>query len=398
MSTRASLEELAVILSVDYFDALRQRPHHLIDYLLAQNVKLTVLYRRDPPIQRGRSVMKRLVSSLRLILRQGPAQVRSDDGVTAIGILPLPLPFVLMPLQIGWLCFWSIVHARKKLRFVVSEGPYAGGVGTLLRILGMTKAHIYEDLDYFPGFYRGLSSRVTDSVENWIVRRADAIVTVSDELHDLRAGKTNAPIAVVSNGVDYRAFSVAQQDQKAEDLTLIFVGALESWAGVELSLRALAVLAETFARVRYIIIGPGDSTGLLSLAHSLRVADRVTFLGPRPKSELPRLLGRAHIGLAPFQPIPLMKFAFTLKVIEYMAAGLPVVGTDVGATGRVLKASNAGLAVPYEPRSFAQAIATLFRNQSLYKRMRQNGVIFAQQYDWNLLLAREWDLIRQVCH
>ena len=60
-------------------------------------------------------------------------------------------------------------------------------------------------------------------------------------------------------------------------------------------------------------------------------------MGKKRYDELPNLLAKADIGVALFRVNDLMKYTFPLKVVEYMAAGLAVVGTRVGETERLWK-------------------------------------------------------------
>ena len=385
---------IILLLSVDYVTSLRARPHHLAEFLLRKGTDVVVVFPRLLPPFGGASRLHKAWRFIRFILRERLVEVGSDRRLKTIGIMPLPLKAWLAPLQIGWLAVWSWLQLRHEDRsIVVSEGPLGGAVGSTLRKLRLVRTHIYEDLDYFAGFYHGSDARMIEAIESWIVRSADGIVVVSQELKALREGKARRAPLVVPNGVDLRLFGASPDCPATAEPILIFVGAIESWTGVEFSLRALAIVARTLPGVRYLIVGPGDTDRLRKLASVMAIEEHTILLGPKAKTELPHILRQARVGLAPFEPSLLMHYAFTLKVIEYMAAGLPVIGTDIGATGRVIKESGAGIACRHDVAEFARAIENVLTDDHRYAEMRRNALRYAQQYDWEQLLEPEWKFI-----
>ena len=92
-------------------------------------------------------------------------------------------------------------------------------------------------------------------------------------------------------------------------------------------------------------------------------------------------------------PVPYRQYAYPLKVIEYMAAGLPVIATQETEAAEILQRSQCGIAVPYEPEGLAHAVIALLTDTALYETCRANAVRESADMTWERLLDRELSLI-----
>jgi glycosyltransferase involved in cell wall biosynthesis len=112
---------------------------------------------------------------------------------------------------------------------------------------------------------------------------------------------------------------------------------------------------------------------------------RVTWLGIVPYDQVPGLLSGADIGLVPLQPVPKFEKNIPTKQFEYMAAGLPIVASDLAPIRQFVASSQAGrLAVPDDARSHADEIAYLVKHPGAAKRMGENGqAAFEAKYNWD---------------
>src|SRR5215216_6566251 len=97
---------------------------------------------------------------------------------------------------------------------------------------------------------------------------------------------------------------------------------------------------------------------------------RVRYLGRVEHARVPELLARVKVGLIPLHPIPNYVDAYPVKLFEYMAAGLPVIATDVPRWRAVLEAHGCGVCVaPGSPRLLAEAITGLLDNDDRAREM-----------------------------
>ena len=218
--------------------------------------------------------------------------------------------------------------------------------------------------------WRGLRlSRVATSRERSVLDHAALRVAVSDEVaSQIDEASPGGRTVVVPNGVERGLFAELPSPSSARaafglpvDATIVgFTGALRPWHGIEVALEALTTLAD-----RTILAVAGDGPlrpELEALARRLGVADRVRWFGRVPHDRIPTFLATVDVAIAPYPE--LASFAFSpLKLYEYLAAGVPVVASDVGQVRGVLADGALGaLTTPGDPSELADAIRAVTTN------------------------------------
>jgi glycosyltransferase involved in cell wall biosynthesis len=140
--------------------------------------------------------------------------------------------------------------------------------------------------------------------------------------------------------------------------------------GQDVLLRAAARLRPSYPDVHYVIAGDGDARAFCeTLASELQLADRVHFLGWR--RDVPALLRSLSVAVLP----TVLDFEGTpLAVIEAMAAGRPVVATDVGGVAEVVRNGETGLLIPpRDDEALARAIDAQLSNTAAAASMAAAG-------------------------
>jgi teichuronic acid biosynthesis glycosyltransferase TuaH len=158
---------------------------------------------------------------------------------------------------------------------------------------------------------------------------ADHVVTVSTTLAEEWRAR-GASVSVVPNGCDTALFArAATMPRPAEirlpERTAVFAGHL----GERIDVRMLEAVADR--GIGLLLVGPFrhgfDRSGL----EPLLARPGVQWVGARDHAELPAYLGAARVGLIPYVDSQFNRHSYPLKALEYLAAGLPVVGTDLPA-------------------------------------------------------------------
>jgi glycosyltransferase involved in cell wall biosynthesis len=148
-----------------------------------------------------------------------------------------------------------------------------------------------------------------------------------------KRGVSTAKIQVIANGVDAEMFRPTPVREPDGMLKLLYFGTLSPWQGVELGIRALAqIRLQVPAQFTIIGTGSGSERGsLLALASRLGVASFVHLLPPMPQAELMEHLGASDLVLAPLtlNDRNLVQGCCPLKILESMAAGIPVIASDL---------------------------------------------------------------------
>ncbi len=191
-----------------------------------------------------------------------------------------------------------------------------------------------------------------------VLRGVDGIVATSEPY--MRTSPWLRPhwhkCRIVPLGVDTERFTPAHQPEvNADNLTLLSVGRLRYYKGLDDLIRALPDLP--FAQLRIVGSGPMQDEWK-RLAAALSVAERVHFIGDVDDAALPDCYRQADVYVIPANS---RAEAFGIAILEAMASGLPVISTEVGtATSWINQHGVTGLVVPPRaPAALAEAVRTL---------------------------------------
>lgn len=302
-------------------------------------------------------------------------------GFAPLGVLrdlPVIPAFVLEALR----------HGRFDL--CIAYGPWAAAAGDVLVRLGRVGRLIYDDQDYEPAIIANRTrQRWTAWLERAMMRRAHALVCIGHRLAALRRQQTGRDAQVIPNGVRLARASAVREDGRP--LTLVYVGNVVPWSGLDVLLEALPILLAAPRRLRVWIVGDGLPAYVAQLRErsaAPALHDTVRFVGRVPHERIVDWLARSDVGLAHFRPVPYRRYAFPLKVVEYMAAGLAVIGTRDTETEDILARHGAGVAVDCEAHAVAAAIARFDDDRAWLRRCRERASSAAADYRWPDLAAR----------
>ena len=183
-------------------------------------------------------------------------------------------------------------------------------------------------------------------------------------------------VAVVYQGVDMGMFrrglgdpAVCESMGIPHDWPVVgIVANLRPVKDLPLFLRAASIVAHELPRVGFLVIGGGELLGeLQGLAAELGLQDRVFFT--RGQGRVVDYLARMSIGCLSSQ-----SEGFSNAIMEYMAAGLPVVATDVGGNREAIVDGETGYLVrERSPEAFAKPMLHLLKHEDERHRMGQNG-------------------------
>lgn len=166
---------------------------------------------------------------------------------------------------------------------------------------------------------------------------ADLNFFVSDVLRKkiMRTRLKNDRDFVVHNGVDISLFDKPRvRNTDSTNINIIYIGTIEFHKQVGLLLMAYAKAHEVFPGLRLTIVGDGpDRTEMEDLAARLGVSNKIKFTGWVKHNEIPGILAHADIGIHHYAN----SYMSPIKLFEYMASGLPVIGPDTPAVKEVFK-------------------------------------------------------------
>jgi len=220
---------------------------------------------------------------------------------------------------------------------------------------------LYEMRDPWPELPRamggvpGWALAGMGAMANAACRQASAVVALSEGMAETAVARGAAPerVHVVPNGCDLDLFGPHIQPWRPPEaapweVLAVYAGAHGRANGLDQLLDAAAMLrARGEQRIRLLLVGEGGEKPRLRAEAAARALHNVSFLPPLPKRQLASLLAGAQVGLHCLAPVPeFAEWTAPNKLMDYLAAGLPVVSNLPGRAARLLAEGPCGIATP----------------------------------------------------
>jgi phosphatidylinositol alpha-mannosyltransferase len=236
-------------------------------------------------------------------------------------------------------------------------------------------------------FHTSTTKSLTLSVFQGILRpwheKIVGRIAVSDLARRWQMEALGSDAVEIPNGVDVASFAEAAllDGYPRAGKTVLFLGRFgESRKGMAVLLRALPALVERFPDLQLLIVGRGDEDELRQEAGAL--ADHLRFLGQVNDAEKASALRSADVYCAP----NIGGESFGIVVVEAMAAGTPVVASDLDAFRRVLLDGKAGRLVPVDDAdALAAGIGEVLDDAELRSRYVRSATAAVRRYDWSVV-------------
>jgi phosphatidylinositol alpha-mannosyltransferase len=192
---------------------------------------------------------------------------------------------------------------------------------------------------------------------------------------------------VIPNGVDVERFARAVPIARWQDGTrnLLFVGRHEPRKGLIELLKAFRILRKTGCRCRLLVVGSGPQEREARRYVLTRRLGNVEFLGRVTDEEKAALYRTADVYVSPATGAE----SFGIVLLEAMAAGTPIVCSDIHGYKGVVRRGREGLLVPpRKPKALAAAIAELLADDDRRAAMGESGSRRAREFSWERVTAK----------
>lgn len=230
---------------------------------------------------------------------------------------------------------------------------------------------------------------MTAPVARRIVGRLGVRIAVSTAARDFAAGALGLPpqaFRVIPNGVDVERFAAAEPLAELVDPgrpLLAFVGRLERRKGLDVLVRAFIRLRASQPEVRLVVVGDGPDRQRCAELLPASVRPDVWFSGRVDEPTKARILASADVFVAPNTTGE----SFGIVLLEAMAAGLPVVASDIPGFRTVLGEGQHGrLVPPGDAAALAETLHLLVTSPPLRRAMGAAGRADVQRFAWQRIV------------
>lgn len=195
-----------------------------------------------------------------------------------------------------------------------------------------------------------LPYRAARALETYVLRRADAVFTIGENLRAELASRTSVTVHVAPNGVDVLSFVPEQPRPEwlsrwnANHAPLIaYVGSFQPYEGLDVLLRALPTVRTRVPEIRLIVAGDGpERASLETLAQQLGVSENVFFSGRVPHSQVREIYSVADLLIYPRIDTLTTRLTTPLKPLEAMSAGKAVLASNLPALRELVSDGDTG--------------------------------------------------------
>jgi glycosyltransferase involved in cell wall biosynthesis len=258
-----------------------------------------------------------------------------------------------------------------------------------------------DELLSYRGFRgpRFIKNLACDLLDGGLPRWCDHVVTVSERLRAslIRDGVAPERLSVIPMAINREEFEPVDMATARQRIgiegrqLLVYAGNLAPFQGVDQLLRAWRMVVPTLPEARLLIVGRSTEE-YVHMVQRLGIADHVIFTGEKPFAEV-----RLHIAAADAVVLPRDNcVGFPLKLLNYMAAGKPIVAFEGGGADVLRHLDNAFVVANEHEEAFAAGILTCLTHPAIPKKIALGARRDAERYGAESMASRVHALYREL--
>jgi glycosyltransferase involved in cell wall biosynthesis len=307
---------------------------------------------------------------------------------------------------------WFLARRQMKVRYDlihVHSVPDFEVFATIIPWLMGTPV-ILDIHDIVPEFYaskfgveeRSLTFRLLRLVETLSCRYANHVI-ISNHLwyKRLTARSVGAEkCTAIINYPDLGIFSPHITRSRGDaEFVMCYPGTLNWHQGVDLAIRAVALLRESVPNLRFLIIGDGPERGkLLAMVKQESLEDRVSLSRMVPLEQVAELMADVDLGVVPKRRHSFGNEAFSTKIMEFMAMGVPVLASKTRIDEWYFAEGQVQFFESENVKDLAAQILNLVRDTKRRRVLQARGTQFIEKNNWDSRKDEYFDLVDQLVH
>jgi glycosyltransferase involved in cell wall biosynthesis len=232
--------------------------------------------------------------------------------------------------------------------------------------------------------------RVLLKLEKLSANYADHVI-VANDLWERKLAARAVPkerCSTFINLPDRTVFCRNGRTRKDRKFIMIYPGTLSWHQGLDIAIRAFASVRDQIPAAEFHIYGEGTyREPLLKLIGELEMQHRVFINSFLPLREIAHVIENADLGVEPKRSNNFGNEAFSTKILEFMALGVPVIASDTAIHRFYLDDSLVHYFPGEDEKALADAMVLLTKREDLRNRLIENGLEFIEHHHWDVKKA-----------
>lgn len=223
-------------------------------------------------------------------------------------------------------------------------------------------------------------------IERASTRFASHVIIANHIWQDRIAARSVPPekVSVVLNSPDRSIFTRSAPPSPGPRFTILYPGSLNWHQGLDILIRAFDKIKDKVPNADLYIYGDGPAKpGLIQLTQERGLENRVFLPNARPLREIAKIIECADLGVVPKRKDNFGNEAFSTKILEFMAMGVPVIVSDTKVDRYYFNDSVVRFFRGGDDAHLAECMLDLITNASLRQRQTENASRFVETVDWN---------------
>lgn len=183
-----------------------------------------------------------------------------------------------------------------------------------------------------------------------------------------------------------------------DKFVILYPGTLNWHQGLDIAVRSFARIKDLVPNSEFHIYGMGPTQeSLRELAQSLGLNGRVKFQGSCQIREVASIMENADLGVVPKRNDPFGDEAFSTKILEFMAMGVPVVVSETKIDRYYFNDSLVKFFKAGDDESLAEAMLKVIQDSELRSSLVLNSSVFVENYDWQSNKIKYFAVVDELC-
>ncbi len=277
-----------------------------------------------------------------------------------------------------------------KIDQVIARGYSLAPLFLILKLWGRDIIYDFHGYAYKEQIVAGrrIRAKITKPFDWLALKLADHILVIREELRQDLPPNFQKKTLLLPNGVDLEEFAAAEGENILARYNLPphkklvgFIGNWEAWVAIEDILASAKYFDD---KIKVVIIGAGRK-----LEEYKDTYPSILFTGRIAHQDAVELIKKMDVCLCPYSTHVIAKNKSYRKVLEYLAAGKPIVSSNAEGREKFLKENeNTLLYETGHPEDLAEKVKTVLKDERLYARMSYNNLELAKEFSWREVINR----------